>query len=728
MRTIFFLLGLGIIAMLVVLRAADPYPVAVVRTLYFDFLQQIAPREPADLPVRVVDIDEASLAQIGQWPWPRDQLAALVTRLQEYGAAVVAFDVLFPEADRMSGARIGSALSSRGLLAPGVGADQLAALDTDRQFAEAIASVPVVLSTSAIPRAEGTPPTPKAGFAEIGLSPSLGLPVVTGMTPLLPQLADAATGLGSMNMAPGGDISVVRTVPLLWRSEAGIVPTLGIEALRVALGADTFVLVGSPDLEGFTEALRLGDFTIPLTPDGQMWVHYRPDDPSLYVPAHAVLAPGDDPELRAKIEGQIVFVGTSAAGLLDIRETALGQSVPGVSIHAQIIEQILTGDFLQRTGAAEGLEIVILVALGLIVLSVMSLAGPMASILAGFAAGLCVVAGSWLSFRQQGILLDATFPLAGGFFAFSALAAWQFVVADREKRQIRKSFSHYVAPTVLSQIERSGHRLELGGETRPITVMFCDMRNFTPLSATMTPTELVTLLNRHFTGLGEDILSEQGTIDKFIGDAVMAFWNAPVETPDHAARAARAALRMRATVAKGDLAEAGRKSGRDGPQVEVAIGIATGPALVGNVGSRDRFNYSVVGDTVNLAARIETSCRHVDYDIVLSATTAAEAQNLALLDAGHLALKGVAEQTPAAILVGDEAVARSEGFRALSAAHGRLIARLAAGEPAERELAECRRLGAEVEPGLARFYARVPERTADYAALGAAGEMHAAAV
>ena len=708
MRKTVIVLGCILLALLTLLRAEDPLPIQSVREAYFDLLQRLRPREAADLPVRVVDIDEASLRELGQWPWPRDLLAQLVDRLRDYGVAVVALDVLFPEPDRMSPARLAATLSAKGLLAPRLTPSDLAPIDSDRHFAEAIARTQAVLGTSQSTDSATPPIAGKAGVVEIGEAPALGLPPFPHAVPILPVLQEAAAGVGVVNISPFDAATVIRRIPLLWKTPDGVLPALSLEALRLALGETTYILTGAPDLSGFVEQVRLGQFQIPTTPDGSLWLHYRHDTPGLYIPARAVLAEGDDPGLRARLEGQIVLIGTSAAGLLDIRTTALGENVPGVSIHAQMIEQILTGAFLRRDGLVEASEVLSFLALGLIVTLVMSIAGPVASISAGFVSAVLVTGASWIAFTRAGILFDATFPLIGGFLAFAGLTAYQFVVADRDKRMIRRSFAHYVAPSVLTQIERGGHRLELGGVMKPVTVMFSDIRDFTPLSETMSAHELVELLNRLFTELGDEILIEQGTIDKFIGDAIMAFWNAPLDLPDHEVRAALAALRMRQALARFNASGAAPKP------VRLALGLASGTVCVGNIGSRDRFNYTVVGETVNLAARIESGCRRVGYDILLAQATADAATGLALLPAGSLALKGVSERIPASILVGDAALASTDAFRDLTRLHTELLAALAQSAPPDTLLSRCRTAGEAIEPGLAGFYDAFAVRSEDF--------------
>ncbi|MBS0564006.1 MAG: adenylate/guanylate cyclase domain-containing protein [Proteobacteria bacterium] len=720
----FLVVGLMIVTLVAAVRIADPYPVRALRLFYFDYLQRLSPRAPADLPVRIVDIDETSLAALGQWPWPRDRLAELVRRLaDDYGASAIAFDVLFPEPDRLSVSRLLADPSVAPLLARPPTPETLAGLDNDARFARAMEGRRVVLGVAE--SATGWPGAPygKAGFVEIGSDPGRGLVALTSTTGVVPVLEAAAAGIGGINVAPSDASDVVRTVPMVWRTPDGPLPNLSLEALRVALGESTVRVVGAPDTEGAVAEIDLGDYRIPTASDGQLWIHYRHEDRGLYVSAADILAPGLRADLRNRLAGTIVLVGSSAAGLLDIRATPLGETVPGVSIHAQILEQILTGDFLVRGDFQAGLEIIAFVCLSGLVVSVMSMTGPVVSMLAGAVATALTLTTSWIFFTR-GMLFDATFPALGGLAVFFLLAGYQFVIADREKRLIRKSFLHYVAPSVLREIEKSGHRTELGGQIRPVTVMFCDLRNFTPLSETMSPQALVALLNALFGTLSDCILGESGTIDKFIGDSIMAFWNAPLEMPDYRRRACRAALAMRQALRDFNRR---RQEGGAAP-LAVAVGLCSGPACVGNIGSTQRFSYSVIGDTVNVAARIEASCRHVDYDLVISDETCEGAGGMATLPAGVIALKGKSGRLPLHLLVGDETLAATPAFADLAAAHAALLAGLAGGGGAGAEALErCRTAAAAVDPGLAAFYGRLPARAADFPAALSAGPASMAA-
>lgn len=706
------LVGLGLILFGCFIRVVDPYPVRMSRLIYFDVLQRLSPRDyDPQIPVRVVDIDEESLSTWGQWPWPRTLLAEMVERLGELGAAAIAFDMLFVEPDRYSPARWVRDPALAGVLKIDRAAGEM---DNDVAFGAVIAQWPVILGAAARLTPGDRPVLSKAGIIEIGETPGQGLISVPYWTPPAVPLDRDAAGIGGVNVSPLGGTNVVRRVPVLWGGPDGILPGLGIEALRVAMGETVILAEGAPDESGIVLGVEVGGFRLPTTENGEIWVRYRRDVPDAYLSANDIMIGTDNADLRAQIEGRIVLVGTSAAGLFDMRQTALGESVPGVSIHAQVIEQVLMGEMLSRSDVTAALELLAFVVLGLVVTAVMSSLGAVASFLAGGLAAAVVIVISWLAFQNQLVLFDVTFPLMGGMANFGLLAGYLFISTEREKRVIRQVFSHYVAPEILEEMEATGHQLQLGGETQEITVMFSDIRGFTPLSESVSATELVTLLNALFSEIGDRILQERGTIDKFIGDAVMAFWNAPLPVQDHPLRAARAALLMRQALVAFNASEVMR--GR--APLALATGCASGRACVGNIGSRRRFNYTVIGDVVNVAARIEQTCRHVDYDILLPRSVYDVVQHdLAMLEAGFVDLKGKSDLEPVFVLVGDRAAINQDAFRGLEQVHTKLIGAIRSRKPFEhiqKLCADCIAMGMRVEPGLEGFYRALPGRAADF--------------
>jgi adenylate cyclase len=693
-------LGFAAFSLLMVLaitavRWLDPAPLRDLRDAAFDQYQRISPRQYEPVPVRIIDVDERSLRDIGQWPWPRSKMAEILARLQELGAAVVAFDILFSEPDRMSPREVIRSV-------PGVDPALASELpDNDEIFARQIAAQPTVMALAAV-RDGGKVPAPKSAFAFMGESPIGAPPPITSAAVPLPAFQEAAQGIGDISMNVEQKNAVVRVMPMFLSDGVQLIPSLVMEALRVAQGASTYIIENAPELPGSIGAIKNGEFEVPTTSTGGFWLYLTPEFPERYVSASRLLtAPAE--EIGPLIEGHIVFFGTSAAGLLDIRATPLGQNVPGVSLHAQAVEQILTGRFLSRPDWADGFEVTLVAAIGIIVAAMTAAFSPWIALSAGMAVSAAFLALSWHAFRSWGFLIDPVAPIMASTAVQFAAIGFRFLVTDRERRHIRRAFGNYVSPAVLARAENQPNGLRLGGDDREITMMFMDVRDFTTISESLTPTALVAFLNKLLTGLSRHIFESDGTLDKFIGDSIMAFWNAPVDIEEHAARAARCALKMRETLR--EMNQSG-SLGID-RQVGIGIGINTGVACVGEIGAENRFNYSAVGDSVNTTARIESMCKEFGFDILVTAATAERLKGFALLQAGSRSLKGKSTQTDIFLLVGDETLAASPGFDALKRVHGEFVSALAQGKIEEAaRLADAASLAAEsVLPGLQRHYA-----------------------
>ncbi len=705
-----FLFGIIIVFALCELRASDPFAVHAVRELGFDQLQRLKPRRPINEPVRVVDIDEASLAAYGQWPWPRDRLARLTDRLDKLGAAAIVYDVAFAETDRLSPSRLAAEDNLKSVL----GADSTALSrlrDNDKLFAQALARSPAVLGFGITGDSGGVAPSLKAGFAVSGDRPLDAVPAIDKVTPIIAPLAAAAQGLGSMSLTPGLQSGIVRTIPLMLQQAGKPYPALVLEALRVAQGASTYIIRGASDEPAIMQDIRIGDFTVPVTRDGQMWLYYRYNDPRLYVSVKRVLDGADDAALKKLIEGQIVFVGASAVGLHDSRGTALGETLPGVAIHAQAAEQIIAGTFLARPDWADGAEIITAATVGLMLVASTLFLGPIMSMAMGATAFAAMVGAVWLAFLRDGLLLDVTFPAFAGIVVFVTMTAYRFLIADRERRFVRRAFSHYVSPSLLAQIQRDPDRLKLGGEVREITVMFSDVRGFTSISEKLDPEELVVFLNQLLGEMSRRVTAYDGTIDKYIGDALMAFWNAPLDIAGHEKKACLATLDMRRVLR--EMTESDAFGFKDkGLSARIGVGLNTGQAVAGNLGSAERFDYSCIGDAVNVASRVESASKDVGFDILVTASVADAAPDLAFLDAGTIGLKGKSNPVPIFILLGDAEMARSVEFQALKERHDALMARRGEkpGKDIEAEFKALAQQGEALVPGLAQFYEALTRR------------------
>lgn len=702
------LIGLTLVAALTLLRASDPPLLKFAREVTFDEYQRLAPRPFEDLPVRVVDIDEDSLKKFGQWPWPRDRIAVLAKRLSEMGAAVIAFDVLFSEPDR---------LSPRSVLRDVKGLDPALVHrlpDNDEILAQTIAGKPVVLGFAISNDGSYRPPV-KAGFVYTGEDPFEAPPHLAAATPIRPGLEANATGIGHISLNPEGSSAIVRTVPLLLSDGEQLYPNLALEALRVAQGASTYLLAGATDVPDTITQIRVGDFVIPVTASGELWLYVSRDRPERYVSAGRILAQNAvAADVKAAIDGSIVFVGTSAAGLLDIRATALGHNVPGVSLHAQTVEQILSGRFLSRPDWAAGLEILSIAVAGSLLVLLTTFVSPAVALACGLLITALALAASWLAFLYGGLLFDPLAPIFFGSITHFAATAYRFLVTDRERRVVRRAFGQYLSPSLLHRIEHTRNALRLGGDDRELTIMFVDVRNFTEISERLSPTEVVRFLNTLLDALSRHVVDNEGTLDKFIGDSIMAFWNAPVDVADHPRKAVRAALAMRETLVL--LNERDAFGFGDERKVAIGIGIHSGIACVGNMGAETHFNYSAVGDAVNVAARIEAACKDVGFDILVSETTAQALGHFALLDAGALSLKGKSTRSRVFAVVGDERLAASAAFMDLQRIHGQLVDTLRLRSPDTRRILSMAKLkAAALTPGLEEFYRRISRRAEHFA-------------
>jgi adenylate cyclase len=702
-----------VIAGALALRVWDPSPVARLRALVFDTYQQIRPRafDPG-LPVRIVDIDEESLKRVGQWPWPRTMLADLVRKLGENGAAAIGFDMVFPEPDRLSPANALHFWPKSDALAS-LRAEVEKLPSNDQVLAEAIGNAPVVLGFIAAPQGTAIPAT-KAGFAHGGDDPRLFAPYYSGAAASLPELQAKASGAGSLNWLPEHD-QIIRRMPMVVHIGDNLYPSLAADLLRLAQGGSTYMVKssGASGETAFGEKtgiakVRVGDYEVPTEANGQMWMRFTHQAKERYLPAWRVL----NGEIgKDDIEGRLLIIGTSAAGLLDLRATPLDASVPGVELHAQAIEQILQGAFLQRPDFAQPAELLYILLLGSIVAFLIYRSGAAMSAVLVALAIAAVVGLSWYAFDVLGWLVDPVYPALALIAIYVAGTLFMFLRTERERNRVRHAFSHYMAPALVERLAGDPSRLKLGGETRDMTLLFSDVRGFTGISEGLDAEELTRFLNSLFTPLSNIILEEQGTIDKFMGDAVMAFWNAPLDDKEHPSHACSAALRMMR--AMDDLnarwrSEAEAK-GRPFKPVKLGIGLNTGVCCVGNLGTETRFDYSVIGDNVNVASRLEGQSKTYDLGTIVGESTTARAPDFAFLELDLLKVKGRTEATRIFGLLGDGATKQSKSFIHLSARHAEFLRRfrVRAWDEAEALSRECEGLDAG---RLDRLYALYRER------------------
>ena len=665
----------------------------------FDAFQQLRPRAYSDAGVRIIDLDDESLARLGQWPWPRTQVAKLEKRLQELDAAATAYDIFFAEPDRTSPKRIAASWPDSAEFT--AIKDRVARLpDHDAILSKAFREGRAVLGFALVPQRNDVAPPAKAAFAFAGDGPLTHLKSYPGAVSSLPQLEAAAAGLGNVGFEPELD-QVIRGTPLLFRRGTTLLPSLALEALRVAQGATNFAVKStgsSGELSGGEHtgivAIKVGRFVVPTDGSGRVWVYFTKDAPGRTIPAWKIFQKDFD---RSSLKGNICIIGTSAAGLKDIRATPLNPAAPGAEVHANVIEQIITQTFLTRPDWAMGAELAYLLSLGLLLLFVLSRGGAMWS---GPIAAAAIAGSVWLSwhaFTAWRWLLDPVLPALGLLVVYISWSAASFVRSELDKRRITDTFGRYLSPKVVETLAKNPGKIELGGETREMTFHFCDIRGFTTISEKFDPHGLTVFINKFLTPMTQIILEHDGTIDKYMGDCIMAFWNAPMNVPDHARRACSAALKMHARLDKlnAQWQIEAAASGRSLPLIEIGTGLNTGPCVVGNMGSTLRVDYTVLGDDVNLASRLEGQSKTYGVRVVIGPITREQAPDFAAIELDLIKVKGKTRPVNIYGLLGDPSIAASESFRLLAKTHQDFLTsyRSARWDHAASLLAEARRLG-----------------------------------
>ncbi len=683
--------------------------------MVFDTYQRLSPRPYQDAPVRIVDIDDETIRRYGQWPWPRTDLARLTLALGEAGAAAIAYDVVFSETDRTSPHELARRFARSD---PAAARELMRLPDNNAQFAQALQAYPSVLGFFLTDRPAATRIEPRAGLVVLG-SPPTSVPDFAGAIVPQAQLLEASAGLGSLSIVPDQD-SIIRRAPLLQRQGGLIFPSLSLEAIRVAFQTDSVVVKttdssGEGGEPGEIVSLKVGDIEVPTDAQGQLWMRYTRAAPIRTIPAWKVLSGALSAEAMAQaFSGRIVFIGTSAIGLRDLRSTPLNRSELGIMVHAQAAEQMILGKFLYRPDWAAGLERVLLLVTGLGLVLLLPRLGAAWGAVLGAGAIALILGASLYAFLAHGYLLDPVWPilaLVAGYFVVTVLT---FYREERQRAYIHRAFDRYLAPELVRRIAADPSQLTLGGEEREMTVLFCDIRSFSSISEGMTPEQIIEFLIAFLTPMTDALIASGATIDKYIGDAILAFWNAPLDDAEHEIHALRGALEMVRLLgelntqmpASPDVAWPGT--------VRIGIGLNSGLCCVGNMGSRQRLSYSLIGDTVNLASRIEGLTKFYGVEIAIGQSLARAAPGLALIELDRVRVVGRDSHETVFALLGDEARAAQAEFRAFAQTHAEMLDAYRARDWSVARAILTRAQEAAQRLGLSQLYALYAERIARF--------------
>jgi adenylate cyclase len=583
------------LALLVSVRAADPSFVQSVRLRFFDTLITSKPVVQSKQ-VHVVNIDDKTIERLGQFPFPRTQYANIIEDLYARGAGLVVFNLFMPDSDRFG---------------------------RDSGLADTFARHPVVLPQVATPEKQKALAF-RPGVSEIG-TPAHNFTVdYPGIQPNIKLFNDSAAGIGVVNVLPEID-GVVRRIPMVVSSNGLLYPSITLETLRVAVGDPSFQ-VKSSDVG--IEAVRIPKFA-KITTDtvGRVWVDWSSSPIE-----HSVV------DLPKSFDGGIVIVGLTARGLNNPVATSRGAIFPHY-LQASVLDTLTSGTSISRPDWADGAEILVVVLLSILIIFLSRWKYAIVPILGLI--GLLYYA-SYFAFNTYSYLVDAIFPILALGIVYAHAYTVKFISELNQKLQIKKQFGTYLSPALVEKLQKNPELLKLGGETRELSIMFTDVRGFTTISEHYGSDVqgLTQIMNRYMTAMTTKIIDNEGTLDKYIGDAQMAFWNAPLDDKNHALNAVKTGLEM-----LGDLDEFNKEIAKENiPPFGMGLGINTGNVVVGNMGSRQRFDYTCLGDSVNLASRLEGQSKPYGVKIILGPKTAEYVKDTySVIELDNIAVKGKTE-------------------------------------------------------------------------------------
>lgn len=607
----------------------DPPPLQLLRHNTFDHFQRLKPRDYQDTAVRIIDINDASLQRIGQWPWPRTQVATLIEKLQSAGPSAIGLDIIFAEKDRTSPGMMQKIWEltedEQQILA------QLP--DHDQVLAEAIHKAPTILAFAMTQGPKSAyPPIGKAHFVKVDEPTLLHLPNFNGAVTSLPKLESAAQGNGALTFLSDAD-GVIRRVPAIFRYQDKILPSLVMESLRLAEGAKNYLLRSTGEPSRQLADIQVGKLHIPVTEKGEMWLYYSKAANVRYISAWQVMQGLIESD---QLKDKILLIGSSAPGLMDLRYSPLGRIIPGIEVHAQALEQILSGAALQQPAWHEAAEVLFILVSGLLLGAFVLNSRIAPSVIVFIFSVTALWAATWHAFTEYRYLLDPMVPSVMLLSVFLCTSIFRHLYSEHRQRWIKEAFSHYISPNLVDYLISHPQELELGGHRRTCSFVFTDLVNFTPLIESLDPGEAVNLLNDYIENMIAIAFSYQGTLDRIVGDAVVIMFSAPVKQDDHQRRAIQCAMEMQRFASRysRELNKIGIAFGH------TRIGVHTGEVIVGNFGGKTIFDYRALGDPVNTAARLESANQHLGTLICVSEATLSACPDIPKRPIGRVLLKG----------------------------------------------------------------------------------------
>ncbi|MFW2584749.1 CHASE2 domain-containing protein [Aliarcobacter butzleri] len=568
-----------------------------------DYLFTIRGKLPHNQNVVIVDIDETSIKSLGQWPWSRDKLAKILENLTLANVGIVGLDIVFAEEDRTSPHKILQDLKIYKKDVP----------NYDLEFANVVENSPVILGYQfdlvKKDNVNAKVPQIPAIFIEKDKPQDKSYLIEAYNTILnIPQIQDKAYSSGFFNNIPD-DTGIIRSVPLIISYDDTIYPSLALEVIRVI--NDTQKVVVQYDENGISNIV-LDDISIPTDRYGRMLINFRgPERSFKYISAIDIYNNSFD---KSEIDGKIVLIGTSAAGLFDLRATPFDSIFPGVEVHANIIDNILMQDFIYKASWLDGANILIIFVLSIIVVMLTTYTTFWANPIIFISFSISYLFLVYNLLFDYGIVLNILFPIATVLIASIMTTLFDYFYNIKKEEAIKAKFASKVSKNVMDDILKNIDKNEFSAKSKEVTIFFSDIRGFTNISEKLDAKELISFLNRYMQPMSEIIIKYQGTIDKFIGDAIMAYWNAPIDIKNHCDLALKASLEQLEVLEKLNI----ELQKENLPKIDIGIGLNTGTVIVGEMGSSLRSDYTVIGDTINLGSRVESLCKYYDSKLNIS--------------------------------------------------------------------------------------------------------------